>query len=353
MAHSRIGLKKRMVMAASLGLERVDGIVRLIRMVLRVTLLLEGVGALLLSLRFWVDVPLPQAVWMGIFHAVSAFCNAGFDLLGYFAPGTSLAYYAHDPVVNLVLMSLIILGGLGFFVWQDLWQQRFRLRRCSVYTRLVLVSSALLIAVGWGLVALLEWDNPATLGTYPPAQKLLMALFQSVTTRTAGFAAFDQGGLTESGKVVSVLWMLVGGSSGSTAGGLKTVTVAIVLLASWFTIRGRHHVTVFRRTISQDQINMAMAVTVLVVLLSLGGAAVISAVEGVGYLDALYETASALATVGLTAGLTGSLCRPVLAMLMVFMFFGRVGLVTMSMSFMMRDRARERYRYAETKLLIG
>lgn len=353
MLRSRIGLKKRMVMATSLGLDSLDGIVRLIRMIIKGTLLLEGIGAVILTVRFWVDVPFGQALWMGIFHAVSAFCNAGFDILGRFQPGSSIAVYAADPVVNLVLMLLIILGGLGFFVWRDLAKNRLRWKQLTVYSRLVLSITGLLLLGGWILFALLEWNNPATLGELSLGQKLLQSAFQSVTVRTAGFAAFDQGALTEPSRAVCVIWMLIGGSSGSTAGGLKTVTVGLVLLSAVATMRGEHRVTVFHRTINQEQINLAAAVTVLVAALALGGATVICALEGVSFLNALYETASALGTVGLTAGLTPGLGRLSLWILIVFMFFGRVGIMTIGMGFMLRDKAADRYRYAETKLLIG
>ena len=353
MLRSRIGLKKRMVMATSLGLDSLEGIVRLIRMIIKGTLLLEGIGAVILTLRFWVDVPFDQALWMGIFHAVSAFCNAGFDILGRFQPGSSIAVYAADPVVNLVLMLLIILGGLGFFVWRDLAKNRLRWKQLTVYSRLVLSITALLLLGGWILFALLEWNNPATLGELSLGQKLLQSAFQSVTVRTAGFAAFDQGALTEPSRAVCVIWMLIGGSSGSTAGGLKTVTVGLLLLSAVATMRGEHRVTVFHRTINQEQINLAAAVTVLVAALALAGATVICALEGVSFLNALYETASALGTVGLTAGLTPGLGRLSLWILIIFMFFGRVGIMTIGMGFMLRDKAADRYRYAETKLLIG
>ena len=350
---TRIGLKKRMVMAALLGLNDMRGVVRLVRRILAGTLTLELCGAAILAVRFWSDVPPLTALWMGVFHAVSAFCNAGFDLMGRFQPGMSLAPYATDVTVNVVIMALIVLGGIGFFVWNDVLGNRFCWKKLSVYTRMVLSMTAILIVGGALLVGVFEWNNPATLGPMSAPEKCLAALFQSVTTRTAGFAAFDQTGLQDASKAVCAVWMLIGGSSGSTAGGMKTVTAAVLLLAAGRTMRGKRYLTVYSRTIAPEQVANAMAVAVMMGLMAFGGALALCVLDDVAFLNAIFETTSALGTVGLTAGVTPLLSAPSLLMLILFMFFGRVGIMTIGMGFLLTDRAEDRYHYAETKLLIG
>ena len=348
----RIGLKQRMVMAQALSVEDMDGIVRLQKTVLKGSFAIEGMGALILFLRFLPEYGVVTALKWGIFHSVSAFCNAGFDIFGRLNPGASLMEFQSDPVVLLTLGILVIVGGLGFLVWQDIAEHR-SFRRCSVYTRLVLLTSAGLILAGWVLTCLLEWNNPGTLGNMSVGDKLLNGLFQSVTLRTAGFAAIDQGMLTEGGKAASMVIMLVGGSSGSTAGGLKTVTFVVLLLFLWSRARGRSTVCVFKRTIPQGQVLDAMTIAFIMIVLSMLGGIFISATSPVGFTDALYESVSALATVGLTAGATGKLSVPAQILMIVYMYFGRVGVLTISMGFLAGDRAEERFRYAQTNLLIG
>ena len=348
----RIGLKQRMVMAQALSVEDMDGIVRLQKTVLKGSFAIEGMGALILFLRFLPEYGVVTALKWGIFHSVSAFCNAGFDIFGRLNPGASLMEFQSDPVVLLTLGILVVVGGLGFLVWQDIAEHR-SFRRCSVYTRLVLLTSAGLILAGWVLTCLLEWNNPGTLGNMSVGDKLLNGLFQSVTLRTAGFAAIDQGMLTEGGKAASMVIMLVGGSSGSTAGGLKTVTFVVLLLFLWSRARGRSTVCVFKRTIPQGQVLDAMTIAFIMIVLSMLGGIFISATSPVGFTDALYESVSALATVGLTAGATGKLSVPAQILMIVYMYFGRVGVLTISMGFLAGDRAEERFRYAQTNLLIG
>ena len=199
----------------------------------------------------------------------------------------------------------------------------------------------------------LEWNNPATLGNMPVGQKLLNGLFQSVTVRTAGFASIDQAGLTEAGKAVSVVLMLIGGSSGSTAGGIKTVTFVVLLIFVWCRIRGKGSVSAFKRTIRREQVLDAMTVVSIVAALTLFGGLFICITSPVGLTDAVFESASALATVGLTAGATTQLSIPALILMIVYMYFGRVGVLTLSLGFLMGNKAEERYRYADTNLLIG
>ena len=348
----RIGLKQRMLMAQALSLNDMNGVVRLQKTVLLGSLSVEGLGALILTVHFLPRFGLGKSLWLGVFHSVSAFCNAGFDIFGFLEPGASLGQFQNDPVVLLTLGVLVIVGGLGFLVWEEL-AERKPFRKCSVYCRLVLATTLVLLLAGWALTCLLEWNNPQTLGGMPVWQKLLGGLFQSITLRTAGFAAIDQAKLTEGGKAVSILFMLIGGSSGSTAGGLKTVTFVVLALFLLARLRGRGTVCAFRRTIPDSQVLDAMTIATAMVLLSFFGAVFICATSPVGFTNALYETVSALATVGLTAGTTGSLSVPAQCLIILYMYFGRVGVLTISLGFLSGDRVTERFRYAQTSLLIG
>lgn len=348
----KVGLKERMVMAQALSVTDMDGIVRLQKTVLFGSLTMEAAGALILTCYFWPKYGFAHAAWWGVFHAVSAFCNAGFDIFGELMPGSSLLMFQNDPVVLLTLGALIVLGGLGFLVWEEIAAKR-SFRALSVYAKLVLVTTAMLLLAGWILTCLLEWNNPGTLGGLTVGEKLLNGFFQSVTLRTAGFAAIDQGSLTEGGKAVSMILMMIGGSSGSTAGGLKTVTFIVLLLFISYRARGRSTVCVYRRSIPESQVMDAMTIAILMILLSMMGGIFLCATSPVSFTDALYEAISALATVGLTTGITTLLSTPARLLIIAFMYFGRVGVLTISLGFLMGDRAEERFRYAETSLLIG
>ena len=348
----KIGLRERMVLAQALGSDSYSGIVSLVRNILRGTAAVEGVGALILFFRFLPEFGFGRALWYGVFHSVSAFCNAGFDVLADVDAGGSLCRYATDPVVNFTIMALIIIGGLGFAVWGDIRHHR-RFSRLSVYSRLVVIITTVLIFGGAGVFAALEWNNPNTIGDLTVPQKLMAALFQSVTLRTAGFATFDQNALSDVSKAASDLLMLVGGSSGSTAGGVKTATVGVILLSAWSTARGRTSVHVMKRRIPRQAVENASALFILVLLLSGLGAAFLSIADHVSLENALYETISALCTVGLTTGITSSLGTASQIILIVLMFFGRLGIMTISVGFMAANRAEERVSYAETKIMIG
>ena len=348
----KIGLKQRLVMAQALSLNDMEGVVRLQKTVLVGSFSIEGIGALILLLRFWPEYGFWKALRWGLFHAISAFCNAGFDIFGSITPGASLMEFSSDPVVLQTLGALGVGGGLGFLVWEEVAAKR-KWKQFSVYTRLVLLTSAALLVTGWVLTCILEWNNPGTLGNMSVGDKLLNGLFQSVTLRTAGFAAIDQAKLTEGGKAMSMVLMLIGGSSGSTAGGLKTVTFIVLMLFMGARARGKNAVCVFKRTIPEKQVLDAMTIAFIMMVLAMFGGIFISATSPVGFTDALYEAVSALATVGLTAGATGSLSIPAQILMMIYMYFVRVVVLTISLGFLTGNRAEERFRYAETNLLIG
>lgn len=348
----KVGLKQRMLMAQALSLNEMESVVKLQKWVIFGSLSVQLCGAVVLMLRFLPEYGFRQAVVWGIFHAVSAFCNAGFDLFGSVTPGASISVFHSDPVVMITVMTLIVVSGLGFLVWEEIVRVR-NFRKLSVYTKLVLLATGTLILVGGILFFVLEYQNEGTLGKMSLPDKILNALFQSVTLRTAGFASFDQAALTEAGKAVSIIFMLIGGSSGSTAGGLKTVTFVVLLLFMWAKARGKRSVTVFRRTIPEDHLVNASTIAMIMVALAVVGSIFICATSPVSFTDALYEAVSALATVGNTAGVTGQLSIAAQFMVIVFMYFGRVGVLTISLGFLMHDKAEERFQYAQTNLLIG
>ncbi len=348
----RVGLKQRMLIAQALSLNDLEGVVRLQKWVLFGSLLVESTGALILLIRFWPEYGFLTALKWGAFHAVSAFCNAGFDIFGCISPGASLITFQSDPVVLLTLGILVVLGGLGFFVWEEIIRVR-SFKKFSVYTKLVLLASGALLLTGTIFFCLLEWNNPKTLGPMTWGDKLLNGFFQSVTVRTAGFAAIDQAVLTDAGKAVSMVLMFVGGSSGSTAGGVKTVTLLTLILFLAARARGRSTVCIFHRTIPSEKVLDAVTISFIMVVLAVFGGGFICATSPVSFTDGLYESISALATVGLTAGATTSLSIPAQFLIILYMYFGRVGVLTISLGFLMGNRAEERLRYAQTNIFIG
>ena len=348
----KVGLKQRMVMAQALSLTDMEGVVRLQKVVLLGSLAVQSAGALILFLRFLPEFGPMTALKWGIFHSISAFCNAGFDIFGVLNPGASLLEFNSDPVVLLTLGALVVVGGLGFLVWQEIVNIH-KFKDFSVYTKLVLVMTGALLGLGMILFCILEWNNPGTLGSMGVGDKLLNGLFQSVTVRTAGFAAVDQAKLTDAGKAVSMVLMFVGGSSGSTAGGAKTVTMVVLVLFLAARARGRDTVSVFKRTIPNSQVLDAMTIAMILIGLAVFGAVFISATSPVSFVDAAFESVSALATVGITAGVTTSLSIPAQILIILYMYFGRVGVLTLSLGFLMGDKAEDRFRYAQTNLLIG
>ena len=351
--HRRIGLSERLIMVSTLNLNDLDGVVRMVRHALMGTFLMEGVGAVILSACMIPDFGVAGGIWRGVFHAVSAFCNAGFDLLGgKFGAFSSLAGYQDHPAVLLTIACLIVVGGLGFFVWEDILQKR-SFRRLSVYSKMVLLMTGLLLLGGTAFFFVEEYGNPAVLGEMPLGQKLYNALFQSVTLRTAGFDAIGQGGLSDSSKAFSSILMLIGGSSGSTAGGLKTATVAVLLLALRSGLAGREQVTFRGRTIPYRRVLSAMTLALVMLLLFLVGSMVISTAEGLPYLDCAFEVASAMGTVGLTTGLTPTLSPFSQSLLILLMYTGRVGVLSFSIALMTRSRRGAKIRYPEMNVMIG
>ena len=349
MFRRKVGLRQRMLMAQALSVEDMNDVVKLQKWVIFGSLSIQLVGALVLFFRFWPMYGPGRAAVLGVFHSISAFCNAGFDIFG---TGQSLVTFNHDPVVLITLMVLITVASLGFFVWEEVVRVR-QFKKFSVYTKLVLLMTGALLLTGAVLFLIFEWNNPQTLGAMPAGQKILNAFFQSVTLRTAGFTAVDQGGLSAAGKGLSLVLMLIGGSSGSTAGGVKTVTFLVLILFVWNRARGRRTVNVFHRSLPDEKVLDAMTIVGIVLGLAVFGAVLVCATSPIGFTDALFETVSALATVGVTTGVTGSLSVIGKILIIIFMYFGRVGVLTLSLGFLMGNKAEDRFRYAYTNLMIG
>lgn len=328
LSRRRIGLKSRFVMQESIAAPQMGGIVRLTRFVFTVTLFVELAGAAILACRFVPIFGPVKGVWYGIFHSISAFCNAGFDLMGtYSGPFSSLTAFADDPVINITIMGLIVFGGLGFFVWENLWLHRRDKKHFSLQSKIVLLTTAVLIFVPAAL--LLVFQN-GVIGEQlnRPAQGLA-ALFQSVTTRTAGFNTVDLGQLVSNSQLLMAVLMLIGGSPGSTAGGMKTTTAVVLLLCLRSAIRREDELQCFGRRIDHSVLKNAVTIATSYLCLTLIGTMALCHFDQVPMMSSLFETASAVATVGLTLGITPALSDASHLILIFLMFFGRVGCLTL------------------------
>ena len=348
----KMNLNHQLAMAQSIGVNDMGDAVRLQKRMLLGCLIVEGSGAVILTLRFLPKYGFWVALKLGFFHSISAFCNAGFDILGFETPGQSLIPYGTDPIVIITLSLLVIIGGLGYLVWDEIVRIRSP-KKWSVYTKLVLITTGALLVLGAVGIYITEWSNPETLGGLDVPGKLIAGFFQSVTARTAGFDGLNQGGMTEAGKAVTMFLMLIGGSSGSTAGGLKTVTFIVLILFMWSRMRDREEINVFNRSIPSKLVLNALTIFGIMVTMSFFGAAFICATSPVTFTDALYEAVSAIATVGLTTGITPTLSVPAQFLMILYMYFGRVGILTISFGFLQKKPSELKYKYAETNLLIG
>lgn len=350
LVRKRMSLSQRLMMVSAFNLNDMHDVARLVGNAFRFTFAVEGVGAVILTACFFPHYGL-GAIWKGVFTAVSAFCNAGFDLLGPDGGG-SLSTYSNHPVVLLTVATLIVCGGLGFFVWGEIVHRK-SFRRLSLYSKMVLVITGILIVGGTLFFLAVECENPATLGNMPWWQKGVNALFQSVTLRTAGFLSIPQGGLREVSQFVCILFMLVGGSAGSTAGGVKTVTAGVLVLAMRAGLHGRTNVTIRGRTIPLGKVLSAVTLVLVVSTMFLFSSVAISLVDGVPYLAAAFETASALGTVGLTTGITPTLSTFSHVLLILMMYLGRVGVLSFSVAFLSQGGRQSRITYPESDVMIG
>lgn len=344
----KISLHDRSLLQQSAGSLDLRGVSATFRQIILGTLTIEALGACLLSLRFYPQFG-KKGIWYAIFHSVSMFCNAGIDLLG--AEGSSsFMMYRDDLLVSGTVMFLIVMGGLGFLVWDDLLRNFFRPKKLQLHTKLVLSVTAILLAVGWLGIYLTERN--ASMASLSEPQRLWASLFQSVTTRTAGATTVDQAALSDSGSLLSMMLMLVGGSPGSTAGGVKTTTMAVFLLCSWQLARNREDVTVFKRRIDNRIVRQAGAVICFYVAAVLLSTVIICAIEPFGMREVLYETVSAIATVGLSMNLTPLLGWGSKLLLVLLMYAGRLGGLSIFLA-MSESAERAPLERPVEKILIG
>ena len=334
----KIGLKQRSLMMESVSAQRLSDVLTLLRYILLGTAAIEGAGAALLSIRFIPELGAAQGIWYAVFHSVSAFCNAGFDLMGFREPYSSLTQYVRDPLVNLTVCALVLLGGLGFLVWRDIWENGPRLRRYSLHSKLILTSSAILTAGGAVLFWLAERDN--VLAGMTAGERALAALFQAVSPRTAGFNTVDLASLTSGGGLLTIVLMFVGAGPGSTGGGVKITTVAVCLLTLASYVRGRREVGAFNRRLDEEQIHRAAAAVTLYLTLAMTGGFLLLAIQPFPLQDALFEVFSAMSTVGLSTGITRDLVPVNRFILIVMMYCGRIGSLSMMMALAEHRQAR-------------
>ena len=347
--HKRVGIGERLLLQDAFNLNTLSGIVRFVKRVLFGTFLVELLGAV-----FYMTVFVPQfglrGVWISAFTAVSAFCNAGIDIIG----PNSLCDYATNPVVNLVTSALIILSGIGYIVWWDVLRVgRKGFRGLTLHSKIAISTTLVLIFGGGLLIFLLEYGNPLTIGELSLFDKLQVSFFQSITTRTAGFATVPQENLTNGSSVLCLLLMFIGGSPVGTAGGIKTVTVAVLAVSALATIQSKHEVTLFDRTISRQAVNKAVAVTAMSFAILFASTLLLCAVTDASALDIVYETVSATATVGLTRNLTPYLSSAGKAVIIATMYLGRVGPISLALALNSSKKQRNLIKNPTEDISVG
>lgn len=345
----KITLRDRLLMQEAMNTFNIQGLVRMVRYVLGFTFSVQFFGALLLSTQFIPQFGLLKGIYFSIFHSISAFCNAGFDLFGGFS---SVTGYSSNVVVLLTLSSLIIIGGLGFTVWLELYNYR-GLKKLSIHSKIVILISVVLLIGGTILMYLFEMNNPETIAHMGFGDKLLNSYFSSASPRTAGMNSISTDGMTNSGKLLTIILMFIGGSPGSTAGGLKTSTFGIIILTVISVIRGREDTQVFGRRFSKELVYKSFALLIIGMSLVIGVTMLLSITDpNESFVNILYEATSAFATVGLTTGVTQRLSAAGKIIIMITMYCGRVGPMTVALAFL-RNKKKQTHKYPEGKILIG
>lgn len=326
----QISLHERRILMQSAGTLQIGGIVRLVRRILLGTMFFEGVGAIILAMRFCPMMGIGQGLWNAVFHSVSAFCNAGFDLMGKYDSFSSLTYFKGDILVNVTIMALIVVGGIGFIVWNDIYKWKLKFKKYELHTKMVLLITVFLIIVPAILFLIFEWSGE--LKECSISEKIVAAFFQSVTLRTAGFNTINQANLSESGNILSVILMFIGGSPGSTAGGIKTTTIAVLLLSALASARQSESITIFKKRIGNDTVRQAAGVFGIYLLTVIIASMIICHIEEFLAEDIIFEVVSAMGTVGISKGITTLLCPLSKIILIILMFGGRVGGITLMLA---------------------
>ena len=341
----RISLMQRSTMQEAISAPKVGGIVRLTSFIIRISLLIELLGAVAMAPVFCRDFG-PKGLWMALFHSISAFCNAGFDLMGTSMPFSSLTGYTADPVINVIVMLLVVIGGIGFLTWDDIRAHKLHIHQYRMQSKVILCTTAVLLLFPALYFFFFEFSALA------PEERILASLFQSVTTRTAGFNTADLTALSEPGRYIMIALMLIGGSPGSTAGGMKTTTIAVLFASAISTFFRKEYAHFFGRRIDDGVIKNAATILLMYLSLFFFGGLAISIIEGAPMLDCLFETASAVGTVGLTLGLTSQLGLVSRGILIVLMFFGRVGGLTLIFA-ALSGTAKNVSKYPQEKITVG
>lgn len=341
----KIGLMQRSTMQEAIAAPSVGGIVRRTKFILKTAVFTELTGAAILAPVFCKEFGLLKGMWYALFHSVSAFCNAGFDLNGVKQPFSSLTSYSAHPVVNLTVMALIITGGIGFLTWEDVRNYKWHFKKYRMQSKVILSVTAVLILLPTVYFYFFEFS-----GT--PEERLWVSIFQAVTPRTAGFNTTDLTKLSEIGQMLMIMLMLTGGSPGSTAGGMKTTTIAVLAASALSVFRKKEYTHLFKRRISDRAVKNAATVFMMYVTLFLGGGMVISGIENLPLLSALFETASAIGTVGLSLGITPGLGGASQMILICLMFFGRVGGLTLIFA-AVSEKASNGAKYPQEKITVG
>jgi trk system potassium uptake protein TrkH len=352
--HRKISYNERMLIAESLSHNTIQGAIMLIKKILIGTIIFESIGATILSIRFIKIFGISNGIYKGIFHSVSAFCNAGFDTMGELAQYSSLTHLNNDIIINLTMVSLIIIGGIGFFVWNDVYNNLGKKNKnYSLHTKIVILMSTILLALGFFAYMVFEYNNIKTIGKFSFLEKILAAFFQSTTTRTAGFNTIDQGSMTNASKLITMMFMFIGGSPGSTAGGVKTVTAAILILAVFSRLRGRKDIEAYGRRLPESIVLEVLSIFAISFINLFVATLIISGIEKFSLMEVMFEIISAYGTVGLSLGITGDLTIASKIVLMFMMFFGRVGIMTIALALTSRRiRTNSKYRYPEGRILV-
>ena len=358
MLRKRITLGNRMLIQESMGLNTMTGLVPLVKKILIGTGIIEGIGAVLYATQYVPEFGIGYGIWASIFNSISAFCNAGMDIVR----DDSLRSYVTNPVMNFTTMGLIILGGLGFVVWKDLWQGFKKIVKDKVpvkktiqqwrfQTKIVLSITTFLILFGTVLIFLFEYHNPATMEELSLPQKIQASLFQAVTTRTAGFETVAQGALTDASSLVSMFLMIIGGSPTGTAGGVKTVTFAILVFCVISVAKQEESITLFKRRVPQNLLSKALAIIVINLIVLMTSVLLLLVFDHGTFMDSCYECVSALATVGLTKGLTPNLTIAGKVIIIITMYLGRVGPISMAIGFSQKNK-KKMVMYPEQDLIL-
>jgi trk system potassium uptake protein TrkH len=342
----KISLRERLIIKEQLNQESLTGLVKLMKYVIAMTFGIEIVGAALLSVKFIPEYGLWKGLWFSVFHAISAFCNAGFDITG-----SSFMGYNGSPITIITVSLLIIVGGLGFGVIIDIWRHR-SWQRLSLHSKLVIIISTLLISLGTILILALEWGNPATIKDLPLGEKILASLFAAIVPRTAGFNSIDVGSMLQTSAFLTIVLMFIGGSPGSTAGGIKTSTIGVIFMATMSIIKGDRDIEIYKKRIPQETVLKALAIVTVGMALIIGVSFILTITEKWSFLDTMFEATSAFATVGLSRGMTPNLSDAGKLIITATMYAGRVGPLTMAFAFGY-NKIHKRYRYSEGHVTVG